>query len=203
MNSAKQTLRRQVLDRLRSHDLTTVAAESWAVCGQLMQHPSFRAAVANDSVIAAYYPMPVDRGAEVDPRPALKSCPRLALPLTQWHPKRFVLRQLPTASDWEPQLVEGKFGLTEPQPDWPAVAPRDVGLMIVPGLAFDADGNRLGRGAGMYDRFLGDLPSGTPTIGLALRAQIVSRVPVESHDVPLTAVISADGVLVRTKRPAR
>lgn len=203
MSDAKQALRHAVLDRLKSLDPREVSVESWAVCGHLARLPAFNAAVANGSIVAGYFPLMVDRGAEVDPWPTLKTCQRLALPLTEWHPKRFTLREIPLDRDWRAELQQGRYGLTEPGRHWQSVSPSDVGLVIVPGLAFDADGNRLGRGAGMYDRFLGDLPGETPTIGLALHAQIVDRVPVEAHDVPLSAVISADGALTRTKRPAR
>jgi len=62
-------------------------------------------------------------------------------------------------------------------------------VIIVPLLAFDADGRRLGLGGGWYDRFLANQPQAL-TIGLAYEAQRVATVPTEPHDMPLDAVVT-------------
>ena len=68
---------------------------------------------------------------------------------------------------------------------------KDIDMVIVPGLAFDRNNNRLGRGAGYYDRFLKKLPPGIPTIGLAFDFQVVNRLPeTGAHDVPVSHLIS-------------
>jgi 5-formyltetrahydrofolate cyclo-ligase len=67
----------------------------------------------------------------------------------------------------------------------------ELDLVVVPGVAFDRQNNRLGRGAGFYDRFLFELPSTTPTISLAYDLQIVDALlGLEPHDRPVTQVVT-------------
>lgn len=69
---------------------------------------------------------------------------------------------------------------------------RMIDLCIVPGLAFDAQGNRLGRGRGYYDRFLAALPDDTPKIGLAFKFQILKHLlKVSPHDIRVDKVLFA------------
>lgn len=69
----------------------------------------------------------------------------------------------------------------------PDPPPGDVDLFIVPGVAFDRQGHRLGRGGGHYDRLLANVS--VPVIGLAYTCQIVSRLPQEKYDIPMSIVI--------------
>ena len=88
-------------------------------------------------------------------------------------------------------LVSNRMGLREPHPDAEPVPLSEVDVMLVPGLAFDAAGYRLGYGGGYYDRTLTELArhGRATTIGLAFEAQLVDEVPREEHDrsVPLIA----------------
>ena len=92
------------------------------------------------------------------------------------------------------QLERGAFGLTQPTADTPLAADEAIDLIIVPGVAFDAEGNRLGYGAGYYDRLLARFP-GVPTVGLAYDEQIVDGIPVEEHDVPIDFVVTPTRIL--------
>lgn len=74
---------------------------------------------------------------------------------------------------------------------YPVVAPADIGLIVVPLVAYDAQGNRLGYGGGNYDRYLAQVRPGCRIIGVAFAAQRVDRVPTEPHDRPLPRIISA------------
>lgn len=88
-------------------------------------------------------------------------------------------------------LARGPFGVVEPSaPDW--VDARQIDLFLVPGVAFDAQGNRLGHGKGHYDRML----AGTSAVrvGLALSSQWVDRVPHGPRDLPMDLVVTAQGV---------
>jgi 5-formyltetrahydrofolate cyclo-ligase len=99
----------------------------------------------------------------------------------------FTLR--PCILDDHAKLKLGPYGVHEPVEE-KCIRPPDLDLIIVPGLAFDKSGNRLGRGKGYYDRFLSKLPSEIPSIGLAFDFQILSSVPTTEHDVSVTRVIS-------------
>ena len=67
--------------------------------------------------------------------------------------------------------------------------------VLVPGLAFDEHGHRLGRGAGVYDRFLATLPPNVLRIGLAPEALVAPQLPVEAHDVPMHVVVTERRVI--------
>ncbi len=83
-------------------------------------------------------------------------------------------------------LHQGAFNIQEPdgEPEDPAV----LDLIIVPGVGFDPDCNRLGRGRGYYDRLLSQVS--VPTIGVCFDCQLVPHISVEQHDIPLSAVIT-------------
>lgn len=87
-------------------------------------------------------------------------------------------------------LKPGPYGVREPVTGR-GVPIEKLDLVVVPGVAFDKKGNRLGRGKGFYDRFLKALPCGTISIGLAFDFQIVPSVPTLSHDIRVHRVISA------------
>ena len=86
----------------------------------------------------------------------------------------------------ESDLVEGAFGIMQPGPDARTVTPD---LLFVPLLGFTTAGDRIGQGAGHYDRWLAE-HHGVTTIGMAWDAQLVDQLPTEPHDVPLTAVVT-------------
>ncbi len=91
------------------------------------------------------------------------------------------------------QLSPGPYGSLQPnEADVLEVALEEINLVVVPGVAFDKEGNRLGRGKGYYDRFLKDLAvEGIPSVGIAFDFQVVDSIPTLSHDLPVTKLIFA------------
>lgn len=87
-------------------------------------------------------------------------------------------------------MRRGPYGILEPARKKP-VGLSDLDLVIVPGLAFDKAGRRLGRGKGYYDCFLAALPGRCRSVGLAYDFQILPSVPVADHDVNVHQVIFA------------
>ena len=111
----------------------------------------------------------------------------LALPTVRKSPKKIT----PTAVSDLAALIAGPFGILQPSPSERALDVRSLDLVLVPAVAFDRSNNRLGRGAGFYDRFLGELPPDIPTVGLAFDFQVVDRLDhLASHDHPVSRVIS-------------
>ena len=92
-------------------------------------------------------------------------------------------------------LVAGSTRALEPPASAPIVPGREIDLVCVPGVAFDARGGRLGRGRGHYDATLARLPRSAFRVGLALESQIVPAVPNEPHDERLDAVVTETRVL--------
>lgn len=86
-------------------------------------------------------------------------------------------------------LAPGAFGIHEPLPQWPRVTP---GILLVPLLAFDGAGHRLGYGGGFYDRTLEKLD--IPAIGIAYAGQEVASLPYEAHDRTLAMILTEQGL---------
>ncbi|HEX8910501.1 MAG TPA: 5-formyltetrahydrofolate cyclo-ligase, partial [Anaeromyxobacteraceae bacterium] len=96
-------------------------------------------------------------------------------------------------------LVAGDHRTLEPPFGSEPIAPDEIELALVPGVAFDAACRRLGRGRGHYDATLTALAPGALRVGLAFELQIVPEVPAEAHDVALDAVVTEDRVLWRPR----
>jgi 5-formyltetrahydrofolate cyclo-ligase len=94
------------------------------------------------------------------------------------------------------ELTPGTLGIPEPRADLPEVPPESIDWVLVPGLAFDEQGYRLGRGAGHYDRLLPRLRSDTICWALCLSCQLVPRLPIEPHDRPLDGVTAPGGTVL-------
>lgn len=86
------------------------------------------------------------------------------------------------------ELIPGIFGLSEPGPTAPEIPPEDLDIIVVPGVAFDERGYRLGHGVGYYDRFLAR--TNACKLGLAYDFQIVQELPSSPHDIPVHAVLT-------------
>jgi len=95
-------------------------------------------------------------------------------------------------------LLEGRFGVLEPPEDSPGLELTSDDLVLVPGLAFDRQGGRLGRGRGYYDRGLAirrESESGPLLIGVGFAFQLVERVPMTALDVRLDGLVSELGLI--------
>ena len=85
-------------------------------------------------------------------------------------------------------LHVGRFGVLEPVAGCPVIPLNQLDLVLVPGVAFDSSGGRLGRGMGFYDRLLAEVRG--HKCGVAYDLQIVPSVPVESHDVRVDSILT-------------
>lgn len=137
------------------------------------------------TVVSAFLPI----RSEIDPRPLMARLgdlgARLCLP-AMIGPGEIEFREVTR----ETRLVEAAFGTIEPESGSPVL---DPSILIVPLSAFDADGGRLGYGAGFYDRAIGHLCSAgiAPIlIGFAFEVQRVDAVPMEAHDRRLDAIVT-------------
>ena len=113
---------------------------------------------------------------------------RVVVPVTRPQTKRLALSEV---RDPNTDLAPGAFGVWEPTAPRGRVRLRDLDLVLVPGLAFDRQGHRLGHGHGYFDRLLDRLPKTTATVGLAFRFQLLDRLPVDPHDRAVHTVLTA------------
>jgi 5-formyltetrahydrofolate cyclo-ligase len=180
----KSTLRAQAM-RLRDA-LDERERRGAAICDCVAALPSFLAARA----IHCYLPM----RSEVDTRPliaaALAGSKRVAVPIVV--PKAGDLAHAWLDSLDPEALIPGVFGTSYPRDARPA-APGDWDLTIVPLLAFDRRGHRLGYGKGYYDRLLAASP--TIAVGVGFAAQEVGALPATDRDVSLDWIVTEDEVI--------
>jgi 5-formyltetrahydrofolate cyclo-ligase len=85
--------------------------------------------------------------------------------------------------------------MEQPTDSGPVIPIHEIDVFLVPGLAFDRGGGRLGNGAGHYDRILSSARSDAATIGIAPNVRLIDRVPVEEHDVLVGLLATEDGVI--------
>lgn len=101
------------------------------------------------------------------------------------------------------ELVVGPLGLLEPSgPALGSAAVREAGLVLVPALAVDRAGHRLGRGGGYYDRALATLSRTVLLVAVVFDEELLDEVPVEQHDRPVGGVLTPSGLLMFTPPPA-
>lgn len=183
---AKLALRDQVLAGRRRRPLASLAEDARATAAHLLDTPEVRRA----GTVAAYVAVGAEPGTSALLNALLASRRRVLLPLLQ----------ADGDLDWasytgESQLYPARRGLLEPLGEplgRDAVAGADV--VLVPGLAVDDTGLRLGRGGGSYDRALARVPTGTLTCVLLYPEEVGRSVPGEEHDRRVGAVATADGV---------
>jgi len=95
-------------------------------------------------------------------------------------------------------LITGPRGILEPDVNCCKVVPVDcVDLAIIPGVAFDEKGGRIGTGEGYYDRFIPKLSVTTRKVAIALECQIIQQVPVESHDKYVDIIITEERIIYK------
>ena len=113
---------------------------------------------------------------------------RLALPATPKFGQPLVFRA------WAPgdPLVQGRMNIPEPSPDAPEVFPQ---VLLVPPVAFDRRGYRIGYGAGFYDRTIASLSKRPVTIGVGFELQRMDTIHPQPHDIPLDYILTEDGVV--------
>lgn len=163
---AKEAVRRRMIALRRAAPPDARRAWSHVICRRVCESDAY----AHASDIVSYLPI----GAEVDPGEAAEEARRSGRRLYYADPQAPASLR-PAWSDGHPADVER---LDDPHT-----------LILVPGVAFDRAGNRLGRGAGWYDRLLPRLSHGTRW-GLAFALQLVDSLPVDPWDVPMDAVIT-------------
>lgn len=142
----------------------------------------------------------VDAGSEVRTRhrlgAALETAKTVVVPYCIVETNTLQLFRLEAMSE----LVEGAYKILEPREELRAspgkrVTPDMLDLVLVPGLAFDRGGGRMGQGKGYYDRLLGGVRADAKLVALAYACQLVDTVPVDSHDVYMDLVVTEDEII--------
>ncbi len=175
----KKELRRLIKERKKNFSPEKASSDSEKIFNQIESLPQFKQA----KVVLAYWSLPD----EVITHRFIQ----------KWvGEKRFVLPivvgdtlELGAFNGLEKIVTSQSFGILEPKTE-ELVDPKTVDFAIIPGVAFDKKGNRLGRGKGFYDRFLKETNAFKVAVGYDF--QILDEVPVSSFDVPVDMVVSTN-----------
>ncbi len=189
---AKSRLRKHYLALRAQISPDDAARKSLAVARAVLSLPDYRSA----RTVMAYSALPgeVEAGAIISA--ALGEGKRVCLPKVR-RPPRHLRQELVAClvDDYPGDLEPGAFGVLEvPDGREMVIPPAEIDLMLIPGLAFDLCGIRLGYGAGYYDRFLADPAVRATTVGVCFMVQLAQILPRAPHDRKVQYVVTEEGV---------
>jgi 5-formyltetrahydrofolate cyclo-ligase len=185
LSDKKATLRREAMARRDA-----LPAQTRNTAAEAITARPFPLAIKPGTVVSGFMPLKT----EINPLPLMRKLAaqgaRLALPVIVGRGKPLIMR----AWDFGAPLNRGQWDIREPKPEAAAVEPD---ILLVPLLAFDRTGHRVGYGAGYYDMTITQLRARKPvmTAGLAFAAQEVPAVPATAHDAPLDLVLTEREVI--------
>ena len=175
----KDDLRREIAGKKRAMGEDEILRASQELAGQLLVHPLYREA----KTLYVYLSYNQEVRTDGIIRQARKDGKRIAVPKVFGKELRFFYL------DEDTRLETGSFGIAEPVDG--QEADDRTALVLLPGLAFDRDGHRIGYGGGYYDRFLAAQPL-HPTIALCYAFQMLDHVPAQAHDIPADVVLVSE-----------
>lgn len=183
LREAKLTLRRKMLTARDALPVGARAAATRAIVAGIVSLPSFIA----PRVVLLTLAFRSEWDTAMLIRAAFDAGKRVAAPRVNPSTRMLDLHEV---SDLERDVRPGHLGIPEPLPTCPCVAPETVEWVLVPGVAFDIEGRRLGYGGGYYDRLLPLLPRTAPRVVGAFDMQIVERVPAAPHDLAVDTIVT-------------
>jgi len=181
MNDQKNILRNTISAVLKSISPEKRKSDSKKLCALLEKYPFFQ----NAQSILFFAPLPN----EIDLWPLLEKVITgdrvVALPCLDAEKQLYAPRRI---RNLQVEIISGQFGIREPAPGCISLPLDDLDLVLVPGVAFDDTGHRLGRGKGFYDRLLHNFKG--MKAGIAFDEQVVETVPVEKTDVVMDYLVT-------------
>ena len=175
----KTLLRRQIREKKRAMTAEQICSASEKLGQMLVQTEQYCRAKT------VYGYLPYNQEVRTVPmlQRALEDGKRVAVPKVYGDEMRFIYLEDLT------QVEKSDMGIPEPVADGP-VADDPEALVLMPGLAFDKEGNRIGYGGGFYDKFLEKEPN-HPTVALCYAFQMVEQLQTQEHDIPVDLVLWA------------
>lgn len=180
----KQSLRNKIAQLKKKHSPKEVLKKSGQIKRTLFSSPELKKA----GTILFYASIKGEVQTKGMMKEALSLGKRIALPKVSG--KKLLLHEISSLH----QLEKSSMGISEPK-GRPEISLKEIGLIILPGLAFDRSGNRLGRGEGYYDRLLSEADGKTSAVALAFSFQIMDSVPTATNDQKVHKIITEDGII--------
>jgi 5-formyltetrahydrofolate cyclo-ligase len=188
LREAKRAMRTSIMELRDALPAGERAAASQAIASQLMALPAYAAAGS----ILVTLPFRSEWDSALVARAALAAGKRVIVPRVDVEARMLTLHAIDSL---EHAVAPGYRGISEPRADAPQVAPHEISLALVPGVAFDAEGRRLGYGGGYYDRLLPLVGPEVPRIAGAYDLQVVDRVPAAAHDHAVDVIVTPTRLL--------
>lgn len=187
----KQEIRDEITAKMKALSADEIAKKTKAIESRLFEFANFL-----EARIAMLY-TPVAN--EVDTKDIIKRSYMynkiIVLPAFDPHQNKVTLMKV---DDVEKDLVQGPRGNTEPDKSRCKSVPFEcLDIAVIPGVAMDEKGGRIGTGKGYYDRMIPDLPSTTRKVGLVFENQIISMAPMEAHDKYVDIIITEDRIIYK------
>lgn len=177
----KRQLRREIRDRIRRISPAQRQRDAHLLCAQVQAQTAWQSA----RNILLFMPLSDEPDIYLLLQEVLSQGKTLCLPRFNKIKHEYETCQI---SDLERDLAPGAYGISEPLAICPIFPSFRLDLALVPGVAFDEMGHRLGRGKGFYDRLL--IPASGLKWGVAFEEQIVKKVPTEAHDYKLDCILT-------------
>jgi 5-formyltetrahydrofolate cyclo-ligase len=187
----KQEIRDEIVQKITGLGESPLAAKTKAIEERLFEFANYLEA----RIALLYTPALV----EVDTREIIKRSYMynkiVVLPAYDPELKKMTLFKI---DDPEKDLIQGPRGNMEPDPERCKTVPLDcLDIAIIPGIAMDEKGGRIGLGNGYYDRLIPELPITTRKVGLIFEDQIISMVPMETHDKHVDIVVTDERIIYK------
>lgn len=180
--SVKKELRTKLRSVLAGTPHERIVEKSRLAALRLFNEPEYRRA----EILMVYLPLQQEADATPIALQAWRDRKRVLAPRISWESHQMIPVEI---RDLDEDVAETSFGIRQPI-EGPPIPMRLIDLVIVPGLAFDPYGNRLGRGRGFYDRFLAKPDFRGIPCGFALEEQFVSNIPAGPHDQKVRLLVT-------------
>jgi 5-formyltetrahydrofolate cyclo-ligase len=191
LKTKKAEIRKSTLARRDGLSKKARAQKSKAILGRLSEFANFL-----EAKIVLFY---MSHKSEVDTKPMIRRAFQLekivALPMIDQEKGEIIPYKI---SDLKKDTQPGYRGIPEPIPQRCKQIPvQHINLAIIPGIAFDERGGRIGYGTGFYDRFIPELDITTRKVALSFECQIVQQIPMEPHDRYTDIIITEDRIIYK------
>lgn len=183
IDALKKKIRKEILEKLHNIDKEEKKKRVKILKEKLFSLAEFKKAKCVMFYVSKHYE--IDTHEMIDESIAMGK--KIVVPITLKEENTLRLSEL---RDREKELIKGHYGIHQPGEKHIKPVPlSEVDVMVIPGIAFDKYGHRLGHGGGYFDRFLHRAPANLVTVGLAFDFQVLDELPRHDTDIPVNKIL--------------
>lgn len=183
----KKNLRKEILEKRKELTQNQHEIYSKSIINRILESDFYE----NAKTIMSF----ISFGDEVDThffiKKSIEDGKRIVVPITISEPRHLKVSHLKNFNELEP----GFYNILTPKEEYLRfIDPKEIDLIITPGVVFDREGYRIGYGGGYYDRFLVNLPK-VPKVAIAFDLQLIDQVPKEDFDIPVDYIFTENEII--------